>query len=214
MQRPTVYIVVVNRFQIHQPKSYQEVPWRNGRGMTLLLLSEPLPGSRDFAWRLSIAGVDSDGPFSRFDDCDRTLVLLEGRGMTLTHGDGRVDVLRERFALARFAGDVGTNATLHDGPIRDFNVMCHRNHCTAEVTVLGNDSNELHVDGGSLLVYAVDGKVSLTPPSSPSQRINRRELLQCVESMPGRWLISGGPVIAIRIRSRRAGHATQPTQKS
>ncbi|HSD70868.1 MAG TPA: HutD family protein [Woeseiaceae bacterium] len=203
----------MNQFQIHQPKSYQEVPWRNGRGKTLLLLSEPLPGSGDFAWRLSIAGVDSDGPFSRFDDCDRTLVLLEGRGMTLTHGDGRADVLHERFALARFPGDVGTVATLHDGPIRDFNVMCQRHHCTAAVKVLG-DGNVLHVDDDLLLAYAVDGTVRLSAPSGPPLRIEHRELLQYFCSSPGRWLISGGPVIAVRIRGRRAGPGLRPAQKS
>jgi len=213
MQGPTVYIVVVNGIQIHRPSSYLEVPWRNGRGKTLVLLSEPIPGPDAFAWRLSIACVASDGPFSRFDDCDRTLILLEGRGMTLTHDNGRVDVLRERFALARFPGDVGTTATLHDGPIHDFNVMCQRDHCTADVTVL-SDGNVLHVDDDLLLAYANDGTVRLTPPFGSPLRIDHRELLQCAGYAPGRWLVSGGPVIAVRVRRRRAVPGPQPAQKS
>ncbi len=190
----------MSRFQIHQPKSYQEVPWRNGRGKTLVLLSEPIPGSEAFAWRLSIAGVASNGPFSRFDDCDRILVLLEGKGMTLSHGNGQVDVLRARFALARFPGDIDTVVTLHDGPVRDFNVMCHRYHCSANVTVLGDDGNNgLDVNSDLLLAYAVDGPVRALPPADASVRFDHHELLQCHEPTRGLWRFSGGPVIVSQI---------------
>ncbi len=206
MQAPTVYIVIVNNFQIHQPASYQEVPWRNGRGKTLVLLSEPIPGcdsgSEAFAWRLSIAGVESDGPFSRFDDCDRTLILMDGKGMTLTHSNGQVDELRARFAQAQFPGDIEAFATLYDGPIRDFNVMCHRDHCTAEVSVLEGESNELTVHGDLLLAYAVDATVRVLPPPGPSVHIDHHQLLQCNEPTHGRWKFTGGPVIAIQIHNK------------
>jgi uncharacterized protein len=192
----------VNNIQIHQPTSYQEVPWRNGRGKTLVLLSEPIVGSEAFAWRLSIAAVASDGPFSRFDDCDRTLVLLDGKGITLTHSNGQVDELRARFAVARFPGDVDTVATLHGGPIRDFNVMCHRYHCSSKVTVLGDEgSNRLDVNCDLLLAYAVEGPVRALPPPGPSVRIDYHELLQCDEPTRGRWKFSGAPVIVIQIHN-------------
>ena len=196
----------MNNFQVHQPKSYQEVPWRNGRGKTLVLLSEPIPGcdsgSDAFVYRLSIAGVASNGPFSRFDDCDRTLVLLEGKGLTLTHGNGQVDELRTRFAEARFPGDIETVATLQHGPIRDFNVMCHRHHCSAKVTVLGHDgSNRLDVNSDVLLAYAVDGPVRSLPPAQPSLRIDHHALLQCGDPTRGRWRFTGGPVIVIQIQN-------------
>lgn len=200
MQAPAVYIAIVSNFQVHQPASYQEVPWRNGLGKTLVLLSEPIPGSEAFAWRLSIAGVASNGPFSRFDDCDRILILLDGKGMTLTHGNGQIDELRARFSQAQFPGDVETIATLHAGPVRDFNVMCHRHHSSAKVTVPGDDgSNRVDVKCDQLLAYAVEGPARALPAPGQSVRIGHHELLQCGDPPRGSWIFSGGPVIVIQI---------------
>ena len=156
-------------------------------------------------YRLSIAGVASNGPFSRFDDCDRTLVLLDGKGLTLTHSNGQVDELRTRFAEARFPGDIETVATLQHGPIRDFNVICHRHHCSAKVTVLGHDgSNRLDVNSDVLLAYAVDGPARILPRGGPPVRIDYRELLQCKDPPHGRWIFSGGPVIVVQIQYQPA----------
>ncbi len=40
-------------------------------------------GLETFIWRVSVADVASDGPFSRFPGIDRTIMLLEGAGMRL-----------------------------------------------------------------------------------------------------------------------------------
>lgn len=191
----------MSTIQIHQTTSYQEVPWRNGRGKTLVLQSEPIPGSDAFAWRLSIAGVEGDGPFSRFDDCDRTLILLDGKGLTLIHGNGKFDELNVRFAMAEFPGDIDTVATLHDGPIRDFNVICNRLRCSARIAVLGYGSNSLAVDSDVLLAYAVDGPVRVLQPPGPSVGIGHHELMQCDKPVHTRWAFTGGPLIVIRIHN-------------
>lgn len=197
--------------QIHSPGDFREVPWRNGRGSTLLLLSEAIPGCDAFVWRLSMAGVDNDGPFSCFDDCDRILILLDGRGITLTHSNRQVDTLCERLALARFPGDAGTVAALHDGPVRDFNVIWHRRHCKAEVIVLDGARNELLADGGLLLVYAVDRDIMLHTPSGTTLCIGHRQLLQYDDAPPGRWVSSGGPAIAVKIRRLPDAISRPPT---
>ncbi|MGB5347856.1 MAG: HutD family protein [Woeseia sp.] len=189
---------------IHGPDSYRTVPWRNGRGETLVLRSAAVPGAADFAWRLSIAQVDSDGPFSHFPHCDRTLILLDGAGLTLTHDNGQVDTLGRRFASAEFSGDGGTLATLHGGPIRDFNVMTHRGHCSAAVTVLeGDDAKALAVDCELLLIYAVDADVAITAPQNESVTIAQHQLLQYESPAPGQWRFSGGPVFVMQISKRR-----------
>lgn len=36
----------------------------------------------DFVWRVSLAEVDADGPFSAFAEVDRILTLVEGREWT------------------------------------------------------------------------------------------------------------------------------------
>lgn len=106
------------------------VPWKNGRGETLEIAVHP-PGStlEDFDWRVSSATVAEDGPFSAFPGIDRTLVVLDGPGLTL---DG---VRLDRHAVHRFAGDVPVSARLHGGPVRDLNVMTRRERWSHEVSL-------------------------------------------------------------------------------
>ncbi len=57
----------------------------------------------EFLWRVSIADVERDGPFSRFPGIDRTIVLLEGAGMRLRSGRLRYradDALSRRMTSA------------------------------------------------------------------------------------------------------------------
>eukprot|EP01035_Chromulina_nebulosa_P052956 gene52956-72284_t len=53
------------------------MPWRNGQGMTEEIVNFPPESSlADFDWRLSIAHVEKDGPFSVFPGVVRTILLL------------------------------------------------------------------------------------------------------------------------------------------
>jgi environmental stress-induced protein Ves len=103
---------------------YVARPWKNGGGTTRDIAVSPSGASLDtFDWRLSLAQVDRDGPFSRFDNVDRTLVLLSG-AMTLHERDRRIDLVRnEPFT---FAGECAIEATVGGGSTLDFNVMTRR----------------------------------------------------------------------------------------
>lgn len=109
--------------------------WKNGGGNTReLAVWPPAAGMDDFVWRLSVADIERDGPFSAFPGIDRQIVLLDGAGVTLRADDGsfshRLAVIGEPFA---FSGDTSLQATLLDGATRDFNVMTRRGHCRARV---------------------------------------------------------------------------------
>ena len=99
------------------------VPWKNGGGMTRALLCWP-PGASltDFRWRLSVATIARNGPFSVFPGYRRSLVLLEGEGMDLDFGDRqqRVDPAHPRVD---FAGEARLDCRLLNGPTVDFNLM-------------------------------------------------------------------------------------------
>lgn len=61
------------------------MPWKNGGGVTRELVKLPHPTDpARFLARLSIATVATSGPFSAFPGIDRTLLMLEGRGMRLS----------------------------------------------------------------------------------------------------------------------------------
>jgi environmental stress-induced protein Ves len=131
-------------FRVLPAEAYTRTRWANGGGWTREVLRWPA-GAPDGAWdwRLSIAEVDRDGPFSRLDGVERVLVLLSGEGMTLEPeaADGaEADpdaaapiVLPPPHAIARFPGERALQARLHAGPTRDFNLMWRRGRVDAEL---------------------------------------------------------------------------------
>ncbi|MGE0240452.1 MAG: HutD family protein, partial [Parvibaculaceae bacterium] len=114
-----------------------------------------------FDWRVSIADVASDGPFSKFAGYDRHIMLLDGAGMRLdTDENGVIDLLLYRPAA--FSGDWTVAGKLRDGPVRDFNLMVARHkgrgslacqRLTAPLPLTG--------DGSVRLVHAIDGELAL-----------------------------------------------------
>ena len=143
-------------FKIYSPQSFQTLPWRNGLGSTVELLAETPNKNEDFSWRLSIASVANDGPFSDFSGYDRTLLLLEGSGITLNKTNGVFKVLNSSLDYANFKGEDLIDATLHDGPIKDFNIMTLRSICTSSVTAIDETSESLlNINADKLLVYSI-----------------------------------------------------------
>lgn len=121
---------------------YRRVRWRNGQGWTREIATGrmspateagPAGVSAGWDWRLSIAEIEQDGPFSEFAGCDRVLVLLSGNGMRLDFPDGvRVDLDPPHGRVA-FAGELGARCALADGPTTDFNVIVRRERCAMQV---------------------------------------------------------------------------------
>ena len=94
--------------------------WRNGGGFTRELLVRP--GAQAWQVRVSVAEIESDGPFSHFAGVRRWFAVLQGAGVVLT-----IDGRRHRVTLAdaplAFDGDAGTDCRLLGGPTRDLNLM-------------------------------------------------------------------------------------------
>lgn len=136
---------------------YRRMPWKNGGGETLEVAVFPRDaGIADFGWRISMAVVAADGPFSVFSGIDRTLVILDGEGMTLDIA-GRLPVtLMPDSPPCTFPADVATTATLTDGPIIDLNVMTARGRYTHIVERL-DAPRELRADPGETLLLIGTG---------------------------------------------------------
>jgi uncharacterized protein len=142
--------VTVERFDLRE---IAPQPWKNGAGLT----REIAFGGEtavEFDWRLSVAEVGRDAPFSAFPGIDRCIVLLRGAGMRLRARDGTFDhALNAPLAPFRFAGDVALDATLLAGACSDFNVMTRRGRWRSEVSVL-RDQAELQQADITLLLCA------------------------------------------------------------
>src|ERR1700738_1518019 len=74
--------------QIVRASDCLTTPWKNGGGSTTEIAAAPEGASLDiFDWRISMAQVASDGPFSDFFGIDRTLAVIKGSGLVLMIGD-------------------------------------------------------------------------------------------------------------------------------
>ena len=82
------------------------VPWKNGGGETIEIAVSPEgAGFADFDWRVSMARVAGDGPFSAFPGIDRTLTVLDGGVLHLSVGGREPVRLAPDSAPFSFAGD-------------------------------------------------------------------------------------------------------------
>ncbi len=112
------------------------VPWKNGTGETREVALFPEgAGWEDFHWRLSIATVTEDGPFSSFPDIDRTLAVLDGT-LRLTVDGIDQPVQRSMSPPVRFRGEARTFATLESGAVTDLNLMIRRGMCVGNMVAL------------------------------------------------------------------------------
>lgn len=159
--------------KILRSADHKRMPWKNGGGETVeIAISPEGAGLADFDWRVSMATVASDGPFSVFPGIDRTLSILEGNGMRLLI-EGRDPVLltQESDPLA-FAADIAVSATLPDGEITDLNIMTRRGtvrHAVARLKIDGGRSEEfaqatfiLFCANGNLTVHAETERIELS----------------------------------------------------
>lgn len=106
---------------------YKRMPWKNGGGETVEIAIFPADASVEtFEWRISMATVANDGPFSIFRGIDRTLSILQGNGMALAIENDNPVLLTKASPPLPFPADVRVHATLPDGAIVDLNVMTRR----------------------------------------------------------------------------------------
>ncbi|MFJ7587744.1 HutD family protein [Streptomyces sp. NPDC097617] len=135
--------------------------WKNGGGVTREIAAWPEGAAMDdFGWRVSLAEVAADGPFSAFPGVGRTLTLAEGAGFDLTVGGVR-RLVDERYAPQDFPGDEPTDCRLLSGPVVNFNVMYRRGAVEAQTAVVRGRLSLTAVPGETLLVAPLDGPAVL-----------------------------------------------------
>jgi len=116
--------------RIIRRSTFTAIPWKNGGGITHEAIRVP-PTADAFHWRVSVAQIDSSGPFSDFAGYDRKMVLLRGRGIVLEFGSGERCVLRGIGDWVEFDGAMATRCELLEGPCVDLNLMVSKSLRTA-----------------------------------------------------------------------------------
>jgi environmental stress-induced protein Ves len=75
--------------------------------------------------RVSVAEIESDGPFSEFEGIDRWFAVLRGEGVTL-RWPSRERSLGPESGPVSFDGAQAPDCSLHSGATTDLNLMCRR----------------------------------------------------------------------------------------
>jgi uncharacterized protein len=165
---------------ILRESSYVTVPWKNGGGVTREILRSP-PESTAFDWRLSLATIDSPGPFSAFEGYHRILVLVRGAGVELNfaqHGTSRLNLPGQTVS---FDGGWQTRCTLRDGPSTDLNLMVSKERAQSASRAFQLTATETiqTADWSQLLVCCISGAIRLTNTAGEMESLNSVDVARC-----------------------------------
>jgi environmental stress-induced protein Ves len=158
--------------------TYRRTRWKNGGGETMEIAISPIGSNLDnFDWRVSMATVASDGPFSIFAGVDRTLCILDGAGIQLRLADDPAQRLDDASAPWSFSGDVAAHARLIDGAVTDFNVMTRRDrfsHTVQRIRLQAGEQRDVRPDVRAVFCQA--GVVSIET-SARRERLEPRDTM-------------------------------------
>ena len=148
----------MTRLQIIRKADLTEISWKNGGGITRNIATHG--DERGMLWRLSMADVTQDGPFSAFDGLTRILTVIEGDGLVL-HGPDR-DWHAGFAQPVTFDGGTPIMAELTQGPLTDFNLMFDTVRCTSTAQVLSGPATQtIGAEGQTLVVHVITGAADL-----------------------------------------------------
>ncbi|MBB3169565.1 HutD/Ves family protein [Simiduia aestuariiviva] len=179
-------------FDVIGPEEFNKIPWKNGKGETLELAISAGHTLQSFDWRISIAQLEEDGYFSDFAGYHRTLILLEGNGLELSHEQGPLHRLTGALPQIEFDGGLRTFGRLLNGPVTDLNITTksHKFQAIVEthphptrVKVLGEKLCFAYSHRTSLTLRPTEGNDEYTLPAG--------HLLKMENTETGAWTISG-----------------------
>ncbi|MFF2924774.1 HutD family protein [Streptomyces celluloflavus] len=163
------------------------VAWRNGGGVTREVAVHPPGAGWDaFDWRVSLAEVTADGPYSPLPGVRRILTVVAGAGTELTVA-GTSRLRADRYRPLAFPGGAATAGRLLHGPVVNLNVMLREGRARATVEMVrgsrrvatepGSESGT-GADGGrsagqGVLVMALEGRTRLSAPGEPVVALER-----------------------------------------
>jgi len=176
----------VQRFGEHRA-----MPWANGLGTSYEVASDRNVDGV-WTWRVAIAPVVLDGPFSVMPGVDRALVVIEGNGMVLNIDDESVKCMPGQ--VVRFSGDSTTFARLVGGPVVDLGLMTVRDSVIGSMVVVADVGDVVDSD-----VLVAIGDAVFEDEQGRQYRLGSRDVLLGVRGYP--LVLLGGTAIAIKVNS-------------
>ena len=143
-------------FCILNADEFQTNPWKNGGGVTHEIARHAV--GNGWLWRISIAEVGSDGPFSVFPGMTRILTVIDGAGIDLLSADGVLEARLHR--PAPFSGDLDVTARLVGGPVRNLNLIYNAKVIEPAVEVILGPAT-LNCEAGTTGLLCLSGAITV-----------------------------------------------------
>lgn len=143
------------------PSLIPAVRWSNGGGVTREAAVSPLDATfATFDWRLSVADIVENGPFSFLPGVDRhSLMVSPGEVRMIIDGQTKQ---WEMGAGAAFSGEANVRVEVLKGPTRNLNLITRRGRCRGSIALRRLNAS-LFLGGGSgpVAVLVLSGSVGL-----------------------------------------------------
>ena len=177
--------------RIQRCDEHRAMPWANGLGTSYEVASDRNTDG-EWTWRVAIAPVIEDGPFSSLPGVDRELVVIEGNGMVLNIDDESVKCMPGQ--VVRFSGDSVTIARLVDGPAVDLGLMTVRGSVTRSMVVTADAGGMIECD-----VLVAIGDAVFEDEDGTHCRLGAKDALLGVRGH--HMVLLSGVAIAIQVNS-------------
>lgn len=210
--------IACNTSRVVPAHACRRTRWRNGLGWTREVASERLHapiargvsgtgGGEDWDWRLSIAEIEGEADYSRFDGVEREQMLLSGNGLCLRRPAGDT-ILHPPHERLRFGGEEAVTGRPIDGRVEVVNLMWRRDRVDAASwhrPLVG--PMVIFIEPGSTwLVHLIAGQAVFTDDSGPGRmeagdtavlQAGGMRLRHVLEGGGEAWLIRLSPVASL-----------------
>lgn len=196
--------------QICPAEMQRVMPWKNGGGATTEIAVSPPGASLDaFDWRISMARVETDGPFSCFPGVERTLTLLDGEGLEL-RSPCEARILTAEDPTLRFAGEEPIESRLTAGPVTDFNVMTRRARCDHDLSRIRLSGEYPLRHEGTTVVFLAHGQRLECRNGSMEITLGHRDGLILEPEDAAEWRLSADRPAVVFVIAIRAARVSAP----
>lgn len=133
--------------------AYFRTPWKNGGGWSLEIASAN--DEAGIVWRVGLADIECNGPFSEYAGILRWFSIVTGAGVQLAFPESSVQVRRNETHA--FPGTPAPGCALIEGPSRAFNLLMREGFGTAASAVVGGGPEIDIAPARVLMVHALQG---------------------------------------------------------
>ncbi|HEX4442384.1 MAG TPA: HutD family protein [Galbitalea sp.] len=174
------------------------VPWKNGNGTTQQVAISPATATIDnFDWRVSVATISGDSPFSQFEGVSRWIMPLDPEGFTM-RVEGETTRLADREAFAFNGGSTVRAIKVRPGAL-DLSLMVRNSIARGSLLALVVQDETAIAAGPneSVVIVVLEG--------SPSVDETVLEILDAIELPSGSDVVLAGDAVVAIARITSSG---------